>query len=119
MPNASHLAFFCYSFSIVTASLITLVLLGCMLLWVRSWLRGSQFASGVVIGAVLALGAVFLVRTIDTADGIPVWLPALPFALIATTLFLFGLLAWFWGDEEPQRAHEFERPEHPESMAVK
>ena len=32
----------------------------------------------------------------------PVWVPALPFALIALALFAFGLLAWFWGDEQPR-----------------
>jgi len=29
----------------------------------------------------------------------PIWLPALPLALIATTLFAFGALAWFWGED--------------------
>jgi hypothetical protein len=102
----------------MTASLITFVLLGCMLLWIRAWQRGSQLATGVVIGAVLALGAVFVVRAIGAADPMPVWLPALPFALIATTLFGFGLLAWVWGDEQPHRTHESGRPDQPESMTV-
>jgi len=110
---------FLLHFSIVTASLITFVLLGCMLLWVRAWQRGSQFAAGIVLGALLALAAVFFVRTIGTTDPIPVWLPAVPFALIATTLFVFGLLAWYWGDEEPHRAHESERPGQLESTTVK
>ena len=29
----------------------------------------------------------------------PVWLPALPFALIAATLAGFGVLAWWWGSD--------------------
>jgi hypothetical protein len=102
----------------MTASLITFVLLGCMLLWLRAWQRGSKLATGVVIGAVLALGAAFVVRAIGAADPMPVWLPALPFALIATTLFAFGLLAWFWGDKQPHRTHESGRPDQPESMTV-
>ena len=102
----------------MTASLITFVLLGGMLLWIRSWQRGSQLATGVIIGVVLALGAVFLFRAIGAADPMPVWLPALPFALIATVLFAFGLLAWLWGDEQPQRMQESGRPGQPEAFAV-
>jgi hypothetical protein len=102
----------------MTASLITFVLLGCMLLWIRAWQRGSQLATGVVIGAVVALGAVFALRAIGAADPMPVWLPALPFALIATTLFAFGLLAWLWGDEQPHPLHESGRTDQPESIRV-
>jgi hypothetical protein len=81
------------------ASLITLVLLGCLLLWVRAWQRGSRFATGLAIGAALALVGVPVVRSIASMEHFPVWVPALPFAVIAITLFAFGLLAWFWGEE--------------------
>jgi hypothetical protein len=81
------------------ASLITLVLLGCFLLWVRAWQHGSRFAFGLAIGATLVLLAGPVVRTIAAGEHIPVWAPALPFAVIAITLFVFGLLAWFWGEE--------------------
>jgi hypothetical protein len=81
------------------ASLITLVLLGCLLLWVRAWQRGSRFATGLAIGAALALVGVPLVRSIGSMEHFPVWAPPLPFAVIAITLFAFGLLAWFWGEE--------------------
>jgi hypothetical protein len=102
----------------MTAAVITLVLLGCMLLWIRAWQRGSWLASGAVIGAVLALAALPVFRAIDATGHVPVWLPALPFALIATALFAFGLLAWFWGDEPPPRLHESGRSDQPESMPV-
>lgn len=102
----------------MTASLITFVLLGCMLLWIRAWLRGSQLATGAVIGVVLALGAVIVFRTIGAADPMPVWLPALPFALVATTLFAFGLLAWLWGDEQPHRSHESGHTDQSESATA-
>jgi hypothetical protein len=81
------------------ASLITFVLLGCMLLWIFAWQRGSQLARGIVIGVVLALVVGPLVRGSGAPDHMPVWVPALPFALIALTLFGFGLLAWFRGEE--------------------
>jgi len=32
-------------------------------------------------------------------EHIPIWLPPLPFALVAVTLFVFGVLAWFWGED--------------------
>lgn len=93
----------------MTTSLITLVLLGGMLLWIRAWERGSRLAIGIVIGAALALVAGPVIRGIVAAGPMPVWIPALPFALIALALFGFGLLAWFWGDEQPRHTRETER----------
>jgi hypothetical protein len=86
----------------MAASVITLMFLGALLLWLLAWERRSRIATGVVIGAVMALVAGPALRTVAAADHVPVWLPALPFALIALALFAFGLLAWFWG-EEPSR----------------
>lgn len=92
----------------MTASLITLVLLGAMLLWIRAWERRSRLAIGVVIGAALALIVGPVLRAVAAADPMPVWIPAVPFALIALALFGFGLLAWFWGDEPPRHTREME-----------
>jgi hypothetical protein len=81
------------------AFLVTLVLLGCWLLWIRAWQQKSRLAIGLAIGAALVVvGSPFL-HALATSDHIPVWAPALPFALIAITLFGFGVLAWFWGEE--------------------
>jgi uncharacterized membrane protein (UPF0136 family) len=89
----------CWSFDIMWASLITIVLLGCLLLWARAWLRGSRFAFGLAIGVGLVLVVGTVLRSAATFDHMPVWAPALPFAAIAITLFGFGVLAWFWGEE--------------------
>lgn len=83
----------------MSASVITFVLLACMLLWLFAWQRGSQLARGIAIGAALVLVGAPAVRALGAVDHMPVWLPALPFALIALTLFAFGLLAWFWGEQ--------------------
>jgi hypothetical protein len=102
----------------MTASLITLLLLGCMLLWIVAWQRGSRFALGIAVGVVIALGVGSVVWAIGAAGPMPVWVPALPFALIALALFTFGMLAWFWGDEQPHRLHEIQRTGQRESLTV-
>jgi hypothetical protein len=81
------------------AFLTTLVLLGLALLWLRVWLRHSRFAQGVVLGVILAIPAHMLVSKLVNLPHLPIWLPALPFALIAISLFGFGLLAWAWTDD--------------------
>jgi hypothetical protein len=81
------------------ASLMLLLGLGCMLLWILAWQRGSRLAVGIAIGAALVLIGVPLVRAMSALDHVPIWGPPLPFALVALTLFGFGLLAWFWGEE--------------------
>jgi uncharacterized membrane protein (UPF0136 family) len=80
-------------------SLITLVLLGCLLLWILAWQHRPQLAVGMAVGAVLVLLGAPVVRALGGTDHMPIWGPALPFALVAITLFGFGLLAWFWGED--------------------
>ncbi len=83
------------------ASLVTVVLLGCLVLWVRAWQHRSRFAIGLAIGgACVLLGSLFL-QSAPNFDHMPVWVPALPFGVIAVTLFCFGALAWFWGEDRP------------------
>jgi hypothetical protein len=81
------------------ASVITFLLLGGLLLWIFQWQRGSYLARGIAIGVILVLIGQPAIRAISSLDHLPVWVPALPFALVAITLFGFGLLAWFWGEE--------------------
>jgi hypothetical protein len=81
------------------ASLITIVLLGCLVLWLRAWQRGSRLALGLAIGAGIAFLGSLVLQARPVFDHMPVWVPALPFAVIAVTLFGFGALAWFWGED--------------------
>lgn len=83
----------------MSAFVFTLVLLGGLLLWFFAWQRGSFMARGIAIGGILVLVLGPFIRAAGSLDHIPIWAPALPFALIAITLFGFGLLAWFWGEE--------------------
>jgi hypothetical protein len=70
-----------------------------MLLWIRALLRGSRLAIGLAAGTGLALLGTPVVRAVATLEHVPVWLPALPFAIVALALFAFGLLAWYWGED--------------------
>jgi hypothetical protein len=81
------------------AFVFTLVLLGGLLAWFFAWQRGSYAARGIAVGTILVLVAGPVIRASASLDHLPIWAPALPFALIAVTLFGFGLLAWFWGEE--------------------
>jgi hypothetical protein len=81
------------------AAVVVFGLLGIMLLLIRALLRGSRLAIGLLVGAGLALFGFPLLRSLASTGHVPVWAPALPFAVIATSLFAFGLLAWFWSDD--------------------
>ncbi len=56
----------------------------------------AEFAIGVAIGLAFAGLAAASAPALGLHQ-IPPWLPALPFACVALTLFFFGGLAWWWG----------------------
>ena len=76
----------------------TLLVMGLVLLWMVAWRRRRSFAIGALIGAAVALIAYMLIPPL-TVKTMPIWLPASPFALVAITLFSFGVLAWIWGED--------------------
>ncbi len=82
----------------MTDFLATLVLLGLALLWLVAWRRRRPLAIGALVGVVIAVVAIRWIKSMSL-ETMPIWLPALPLALIATTLFAFGALAWFWGED--------------------
>lgn len=57
-----------------------------------------QLGFGIVLGGGLAWAGLALAPHLSLTP-FPVWLPALPFATVALTLFFFGFLAWFWGPD--------------------
>jgi hypothetical protein len=73
-----------------------LLLLVMLVLWGFAFWKKPQLAAGVLIGALAAIAVALLYRAADFHE-IPVWLPALPFAVVAVALFGFGVLAWYWG----------------------
>jgi hypothetical protein len=71
-------------------------ILALLALWSLAWRNQPTLAFGIFLGTagVCVLGAI--VRPFDIQH-IPVWLPALPFAVVALVLLYFGILAWRWG----------------------
>ena len=79
------------------------VILGLLALWRVAWSTRPILAFGITIGVMLIWVLAVLVDT-PAFDTVPLWLPPLPFAVVATLLFVFGILAWVWGDDEDAAA---------------
>ena len=78
--------------TIVLAILFVLFLI----LWGIAWRNQTRLAFGIFIGIGVGLLIASLVGPIEM-DHVPLWLPPLPFALVATGLFCFGIAAWVIG----------------------
>ena len=79
--------------------LIAVVVIALLALWRRAWRTQPMLAYGITIGImIVALGAAFIDR--PKLDHVPLWLPPLPFAIVAVTLLIFGILAWVWDDDK-------------------
>jgi hypothetical protein len=71
-----------------------------VLLWGRLWSRSLELSSGILIGLFLAWIIFKLLSPYLTGmEEIPIWLPPLPIAIIATLLFIKGALVWIRGNE--------------------
>jgi uncharacterized membrane protein YccC len=81
-----------------------------VLIWGRLWTRNLELALGILIGLPLAwLASKFLTPYFTGMQEIPVWLPPLPIAIIATLLFIKGALVWIRGNDAlPKGAPEDE-----------
>lgn len=70
----------------------------CVLIWSFAWKNNLSLAVGILIGLPLAWFFSRLLRPYITGmEHIPLWLPPLPFAIVATTLFVYGSLIWLRG----------------------
>jgi hypothetical protein len=82
----------------MTQILWIVVVLALLLLWRLAWRSQPLLAVGIGIGVLLGWVVGVTVEAPSLED-IPIWLPPLPFAIVAAVLFFFGILAWFWGDD--------------------
>jgi hypothetical protein len=72
---------------------------GCLLflvLWGVAWRKQPPLAFGIFLGVAIAAVVAACVRPFDMHN-VPIWLPALPFAVVAISLLCFGIWAWFLG----------------------
>jgi len=67
-----------------------------LLLWTLAWRNRPILAFGVFLGTAAVCLLAFVIRP-SGIQHIPLWLPPLPFAVVAITLLYFGFLAWWWG----------------------
>ena len=84
------------------------------LIWAGIWKKDLSLGFGVLLGVLLAWLLSYLVEPYVTGmETIPVWLPPLPLATVATLLFVYGAMIWFKGNEGlPQPKHDDERKHH-------
>ena len=76
------------------------IILGLLWLWRRAWRTQPMLAYGITIGIMITwVFAVIVGR--PSFETVPLWLPPLPFAVVAVTLLVFGILAWVWDDGQP------------------
>jgi hypothetical protein len=82
-----------------------------LLMWRIAWRDRPILGLGMTIGVLLA-GIIAGVAGDLDPDHIPLWLPPLPFAIVAVTLLIFGILAWMWDDEKSGAGHNERPPPH-------
>jgi len=75
-----------------------------VVLWGTLWKRNLILAFGIFVGLVVAwIVSKFVTPYFIGMQEIPIWLPPLPFAIVAITLFVYGALVWFRGTKQPPR----------------
>jgi len=100
----------------MTQVLWIVVVLALLLLWRLAWRSQPLLAVGIGIGVLLGWVVASTVEA-PSLDSIPVWLPPLPFAIVALTLFVFGVLAWVWGDDRAGGDSRDRSESHPGTSA--
>jgi hypothetical protein len=85
------------------AMLLWLVAIGVLLLVLsRLWRTLPTFAGGVLIGLPIAyFFSDDIAPYLTGMSAIPLWLPPLPFAIVALTLLVFGVIVWLRADALP------------------
>ena len=69
-----------------------------LILWGIAWRNQTRLAFGIFIGIGVGWLVASLIGPINM-EHIPLWLPPLPFALVAIGLFSFGVAAWLIGNK--------------------
>lgn len=80
----------------MTLLLSILGILGFLALMSLTWRKQPVFALGIILGTTTVLVFAAIVRP-SAPQHVPLWLPPLPFAVLALVLLVFGVLAWRTG----------------------
>ena len=83
-------------FSIVATLFQIAGLLLFLALWGVAWRRQPNLAFGIFLGVAITAVVAAVVRPFDMRN-VPIWLPPLPFAVVAISLLCFGIWAWLLG----------------------
>jgi hypothetical protein len=83
----------------MTLILSIVAMLIVLTLWSLAWRKRPILAFGIFLGTAGICALAAFVRP-SGIQHIPLWLPPLPFAVVAITLLYFGVLAWWWGRKE-------------------
>jgi ABC-type sulfate transport system permease component len=86
-----------------------------VVLWGTLWRAQPGAGFGVLIGLPFAwLFSRVISPYITGMHEIPIWLPPLPLAIVALTLFVFGTIVWFRADKlgAPKQTDEHEHGHH-------
>lgn len=82
------------------------------LLWAGLWRTNTLLGFGILLGLPIAwLLSRPLAPYLTGMEHVPLWLPPLPFALVALALLVLGALSWLRASSAPGPA---ESPEDPE-----
>jgi ABC-type sulfate transport system permease component len=70
-----------------------------VVIWGALWRSQPKLAFGVLLGLPLAwIFSRLITPYVTGMNEIPIWLPPLPFAIVALTLMVFGAVVWFRAD---------------------
>lgn len=85
-----------------------------ILIWGKLWRALPAAGFGVLIGLPVAwVASLLLTPYVTGMKTIPVWLPPLPLAIVALTLFVFGVIVWLRADKlGPPRRTESQQHGH-------
>jgi hypothetical protein len=82
-----------------------------VLVWAMMWQSQPKMAFGVLLGLPIAWMISRLISPYVTGmEQVPIWLPPLPFAIVAILLLVLGGLIWFRG--APPLPQDREEPHH-------
>lgn len=85
----------------------------CLLIWAAIWKRNLILAFGILIGVLLAWGLSYLLKPyVAGVKPVPPWLPPIPLATVAVTLFVYGALVWIKGDKGLPKVKRDDRDAH-------